>query len=298
MSLSSSSTSKELLNAFRTTSDKINKQVKYHTLKFKRRKSSTEKLEPTTPSEIKILAPFRHTIHVDSQFTWSGESVEESFSEIKLLGEGSYGCVYKSSAPGGKIVAIKKVLFDEEDEKKQQEKNYSVSDKNNHPTSDNIIDNNNNNNSNSNSNDSNNNSNSSGSSNGSSNSSFDSKTSDSVGLNESEQKKLSFEIELLKRISSPYVVQYYGSRWKSKRELWIIMEYCKFGSVRDVMDYVNADLLLENQISTILQFTLQGLNYLHSLTPPIVHFDIKANNLLLANDGTVKVCSFFEIQFN
>jgi serine/threonine protein kinase len=59
--------------------------------------------------------------------------------------------------------------------------------------------------------------------------------------------------------------------------------------VRDVMDYVNAEELVENQISTILYFTLQGLAYLHGLNPPIVHFDIKTNNLLLSNDGAVKV---------
>ena len=212
--------------------------------------------------EIKILSPFRHTVHVDYDFTWSGEQVDESFAEIKLLGEGSYGCVYKTKSPAGKMIAIKKVIFDDEclseseDESSDKETSY-----------DDYLNNNNNNHKQSKQND--------------------------KGINETERKKLTLEIELLKRISSPYVVQYYGSRWKSDRELWIMMEYCKFGSVRDVMDYVNAELLLENQIATIMYFTLQGLCYLHSLVPPIVHFDIKANNLLLSNDGTVKVCFLF-----
>jgi serine/threonine protein kinase len=202
-------------------------------LKVKRKSSKEcEKLLKKAASEdgggITFISPFKHTIHVDHDFTWSGESVD-SFTMDKLLGEGSYGSVYKSLSPGGKVVAIKKVIFDTDD----TESSYSdyntdsdmsiIDDGNLSDNTDNDEDemmmmkqkppkqqqaNNN-----------------------ILTSSSKLKREEMRDLVfEMERKKISKEIELLKQLDSKYIVQYYGSMWKSKKELWIIMEYCKFGS--------------------------------------------------------------------
>lgn len=126
---------------------------------------------------------------------------------------------------------------------------------------------------------------------------------------EEERETLEREIALLRSVQCDYVVQYLGCCWRSPTELWILMEYCELGAVEGILSVdgdvsqsgeshsdVNASLGslnldrrgLEKQIATIMYFTLEGLQYLHSLSPPIAHFDIKANNLLLCADGSIK----------
>jgi len=90
---------------------------------------------------------------------------------------------------------------------------------------------------------------------------------------------------------SPYIVQYYGSLWAAKNRLWILMEYCQAGSVRDLMESTDQPMK-EKQIAFVLRTTLQGLAYLHQQTPPITHFDVKANNILITSRGATKLADF------
>lgn len=45
----------------------------------------------------------------------------------------------------------------------------------------------------------------------------------------------------------------------------------------------------ELQISALLSQAIQGLSYLHGVSPPIIHRDIKAGNILLKSTGEVKL---------
>jgi serine/threonine protein kinase len=56
---------------------------------------------------------------------------------------------------------------------------------------------------------------------------------------------------------SPHVVQYYGSLWAEKNRLWILMEYCQAGSVRDLMETINLPSMKEKQIAFVMHTTLQ-----------------------------------------
>jgi len=52
----------------------------------------------------------KHNVHVDLDFTWTGEDPNHAFKIIKKLGEGAYGAVYKAlHQDTGLTVAIKKV---------------------------------------------------------------------------------------------------------------------------------------------------------------------------------------------
>eukprot|EP00002_Diphylleia_rotans_P021601 TRINITY_DN4202_c0_g1_i2.p1 TRINITY_DN4202_c0_g1~~TRINITY_DN4202_c0_g1_i2.p1 ORF type:complete len:548 (-),score=110.14 TRINITY_DN4202_c0_g1_i2:6-1649(-) len=97
------------------------------------------------------------------------------------------------------------------------------------------------------------------------------------------------EINILKRLSHPNIVSYYGCCNVSKQELWILMEYCNVGSVRDFMD-MWPEPLNEDQIATILAHTIAGLAYLHD--NKIAHRDIKAANILLDGQGRSKIADF------
>ncbi|XP_071102587.1 serine/threonine-protein kinase 3-like isoform X1 [Haliotis cracherodii] len=96
------------------------------------------------------------------------------------------------------------------------------------------------------------------------------------------------EISIMQQCDSPFIVKYYGSYFKNT-DLWIVMEYCGAGSVSDIMRLRNKTLN-EEEIATILEYTLKGLEYLHSRRK--IHRDIKAGNILLNTEGHAKLADF------
>lgn len=71
------------------------------------------------------------------------------------------------------------------------------------------------------------------------------------------------------------------------------MEYC-LGSASDLLE-VHKKPLAEKEIATIMRDSLDGLDYLHSKS--FIHRDIKAGNILLTDDGTVKLADFGSASF-
>ncbi|KAK9106785.1 hypothetical protein Syun_022796 [Stephania yunnanensis] len=96
------------------------------------------------------------------------------------------------------------------------------------------------------------------------------------------------EIDMLQQCSHPNVVRYFGS-YQGEEYLWIVMEYCGGGSVADLMN-ATEESLEEHQIAYICREALKGLSYLHSIFK--VHRDVKGGNILLTEQGEVKLGDF------
>ncbi|MCO5577716.1 hypothetical protein L7F22_031548 [Adiantum nelumboides] len=96
------------------------------------------------------------------------------------------------------------------------------------------------------------------------------------------------EIEMLQHCNHPNVVRYLGS-YQAEEYLWIVMEYCGGGSVADLL-HVTEEPLEEQQIAYICGEALKGLAYLHHIFK--VHRDIKGGNILLTEQGEVKLGDF------
>lgn len=95
------------------------------------------------------------------------------------------------------------------------------------------------------------------------------------------------EIMMMKDCKHLNIVAYFGS-YLRRDKLWICMEYCGGGSMQDI--YHMTGPLAEPQIAFICKETLRGLKYLHSRGK--MHRDIKGANILLTDDGDVKLADF------
>ncbi|CAM4618625.1 unnamed protein product [Lepidochelys kempii] len=95
------------------------------------------------------------------------------------------------------------------------------------------------------------------------------------------------EILIVKTCQHHNIVAYYGSYMRLNK-LWICMEFCGAGSLQDI--YHVTGPLSEQQIAYVCRETLQGLSYLH--TQGKIHRDIKGANILINDNGEVKLADF------
>eukprot|EP00918_Siedleckia_nematoides_P017313 GHVU01037203.1.p1 GENE.GHVU01037203.1~~GHVU01037203.1.p1 ORF type:complete len:968 (+),score=169.62 GHVU01037203.1:22-2925(+) len=97
------------------------------------------------------------------------------------------------------------------------------------------------------------------------------------------------EVKFLTKLKHKNVIQYKGCYLKENlKEAWLVMEYC-LGSASDIIE-VHKKPLGEDEICAICRDVLGGLVYLHSLAR--IHRDVKAGNILLTENGTVKLADF------
>ncbi|CAL8099031.1 unnamed protein product [Calicophoron daubneyi] len=96
------------------------------------------------------------------------------------------------------------------------------------------------------------------------------------------------EIQTLRECKHANIVEYFGSYFRNNK-LWICMEFCGGFSMQDI--YTNLRRPIEeNCIAFVTRETLRGIEYMHMAGK--IHRDIKGANILLTNDGEVKIADF------
>ncbi len=107
--------------------------------------------------------------------------------------------------------------------------------------------------------------------------------------------KISAEAELMRRLSHPNVVTFYGVCTKSPN-LCVVTEFCERGSLYDVLQkaaYSKPTLAKQLNWKRRLGMAVDaaaGMSSLHE--HGVLHRDLKGSNLLITGDWTVKVADF------
>ena len=108
-------------------------------------------------------------------------------------------------------------------------------------------------------------------------------------MNQEAIKKVREEIDIMKSLNHPNIISYIAGFYNDdKKELVIITEIFNGGSLRNhITKFGMQRLRVVKQWCTEI---LQGLNYLHELPNPIIHRDIKCDNIFIINTtGQVKI---------
>ncbi|GFR85921.1 cyclin-G-associated kinase-like, partial [Elysia marginata] len=74
-------------------------------------------------------------------------------------------------------------------------------------------------------------------------------------------------------------------------EYLILTEFCPGGQLVDELDKRGQPLPFD-QVLTVFYHTCRAVQHMHKQKPPIVHRDLKAENLLISAQGTIKLCDF------
>lgn len=82
-------------------------------------------------------------------------------------------------------------------------------------------------------------------------------------------------------------------RHDGSHEVFILMAYCPGGCIIDLMNRCLRERLSEQVILQIFIDVCEAIVYMHSFDPPLLHRDIKVENVLSAGDGLgFKLCDF------
>lgn len=108
------------------------------------------------------------------------------------------------------------------------------------------------------------------------------------------------EVETMKKLKGhKYIVTYIDSHASQLKgggyEVFLLMEYCNGGGLIDFMNTRLQNRLTEPEILHIFSDVAQGVACMHYLKPPLLHRDLKVENVLIATRGSSKIyklCDF------
>ncbi|KAL6232629.1 hypothetical protein BDW75DRAFT_217341 [Aspergillus navahoensis] len=108
------------------------------------------------------------------------------------------------------------------------------------------------------------------------------------------------EVETMKKLKGHrHIVKYIDSHASQLKaggyEVFLLMEYCAGGGLIDFMNTRLQNRLTEPEIIKIFSDVAEGVACMHYLKPPLLHRDLKVENVLISRHGNsviYKVCDF------
>jgi AP2-associated kinase len=108
------------------------------------------------------------------------------------------------------------------------------------------------------------------------------------------------EVETMKKLKGHrHIVKYIDSHASQLRgggyEVFLLMEFCSGGGLIDFMNTRLQNRLTEPEIIKIFSDVAEGVACMHYLKPPLLHRDLKVENVLISFQGNTplyKLCDF------
>lgn len=97
------------------------------------------------------------------------------------------------------------------------------------------------------------------------------------------------ELNVLKYVSHPVLPKIYNLI-KQGDDFFLVMEYVEGINLKTYVQ--TKGRLKKKQLISVMNQVCSGLYYLHSLEPPVVYRDLKPSNIILMEDGAVKMIDF------
>jgi len=109
-------------------------------------------------------------------------------------------------------------------------------------------------------------------------------------MTEKEKTDFEKELKIFTSLRSAGVVLFFGVCHKELNTC-LVIEWCPNGSLHTLMLNPKEEFTWSRSLAFCKQMTL-AISTLHNWKPPIVHRDLKSQNLLVSHSGQLKVCDF------
>ena len=98
------------------------------------------------------------------------------------------------------------------------------------------------------------------------------------------------ELEVMYKIHHPNVVKLFG-HFEDEKYCYFLMEYIGKGSVYNLINKQKISFSTQ-QVASIIKDVISAVYFLHNMDPPIIHRDIKQENVLLTENDVAKLTDF------
>ncbi|VEP13668.1 Serine/threonine protein kinase (fragment) [Hyella patelloides LEGE 07179] len=98
----------------------------------------------------------------------------------------------------------------------------------------------------------------------------------------------------LEHLAIPKYIDYFDLETETDKAFYIVQQLAPGKSLFDLVE--SGWRTTETEVKKIAEQVLAILSYLHSLEPPVIHRDIKPNNLIRSDDGTIYLVDFGAVQ--
>ncbi|KAF5313147.1 hypothetical protein D9619_002641 [Psilocybe cf. subviscida] len=115
--------------------------------------------------------------------------------------------------------------------------------------------------------------------------------------NEAMLKDVKKEVDIMRLLKGhPNIVHLIDAAWhklpNGTFEVFILMEFCPGGGIIDMMNRRLRERLTEAEILQIFVDVCEGVAYMHNSRPPLLHRDLKVENILQSSPTSFKLCDF------
>ncbi|XP_045764803.1 cyclin-G-associated kinase isoform X2 [Maniola jurtina] len=120
-----------------------------------------------------------------------------------------------------------------------------------------------------------------------------------MAADEQANKNIIQEISILKKLSGhPNIIKYIAASFIDKTktshgmgEYLLLTDLCSGGSLMEALQNRGQAFPLPTILRVFYQ-TCKAVQHMHAQVPPIAHRDLKLENFLISNEGTIKLCDF------